>query len=571
MKHTSPNVIVVGAGLSGLMAALHLAESGVLVTLISRDPPVRSDSSALHLPFAAAVGGKGGRNSPEKHFLDTVASGDFLANQEPVRQFCFGSPSLFSLLQRMGVFFNRGDDGYLETCESEGWHHSASFKGDGKRILQALDGQIRLNEEGGKISRRFGWEFLSAILDDSGICRGVVAMDSRSMKCEAFRSGAVVMATGGLGALFGQNAQGTGGDGAAVSVLYQQGAPLANPEMIQFQPSIPLTDSKSLSVGAQLVSHGARFFTYRNGARWYFLEELYPRADGALPHSVTCRTIDRVGREMGLGFKGSSMVCLEVPKRLEGKLAARWGVLWESVKRMVTSESNQTILPVLPSVSYWLGGLWTDENQMTAISGLFAVGECQYQFHVANLLEGNVIPVSLFSGWKGGEAAASYLSGVGEGRDEPPPSLFDKTLMREKEMVAAVREGTGKESLPLLTRELQQGMTAQAGLARKNGGLKEVDEKIVSLSERSHKITLADHGPYMNNELREGISLRPRLDLCRAIARAALLRNETRGCHDKPEYPKRDDGAFLKSSKVYWTPDGPRVEYEDVNIKYVKP
>lgn len=572
MTSSPPTVIVVGGGLSGLMASLHLAESGIAVELISRDPPVRSDSSALHVPIAATVGGKGTRQSAEKHFLDTVASGDFLANQEPVRQFCFGAPSLFSLLQRMGVFFNRGDDGCLETCESEGWHRSAAFNGEGtgKRILQTLDGQIRHYEGRGKISRRDGWEFLSAILDDSGISRGIVAMNARSMRCEAIRSFAVIVATGGIGSLFGQNTQGTRGDGSAVSILHQQGAPVANPEMIQFQPSIPLTDSKALSIGSQLVSLGARFFTNRNGARWYFFEELYPRVSGPLPHYVTCRAIDRVTREMGLGINGGSLVCLEVPKRLERELTRRWGRLWNTVREMMTATADHWILPVRPSVAYWLGGLWTDENQMTAIPGLFAVGECQYQFHGANLLEGNLIPASLFSGWKGGEAVSHYLSGISES-GEPPASLFDRALQREKNTIVGVRDGTGKETLPLLTRELQQVMSAHAGLARKNGGLKEADEKIVELLQRSHKITLSDSGSYLNNELREGTTLRPRLDLCRAIVSAAFLRNETRGCHDKPDYPKRDDGAYLKSSKVYWTPDGPRVEYEDVNLKYVKP
>src|SRR5499427_3869436 len=250
------NIAIVGGGLAGLMAATRVAEMGAGVDLFSIVPVKRSHSVCAQGGINGAVNTKGEGDSPEIHFDDTIYGGDFLADQPLVKAMCYAAPGIINLLDRMGVMFNRTPEGLLDFRRFGGTrYHRTAFAGatTGQQLLYALDEQVRRYESEGKVTKYEGWEFLSAVLDSNGVCRGICAMDLRTMEVRTFPGDALIMATGGIGAIFGKSTNSVVCTGSAQSALYQQGCYYANGEFIQVHPtSIPGEDK------LRLMSESAR-------------------------------------------------------------------------------------------------------------------------------------------------------------------------------------------------------------------------------------------------------------------------------------------------------------------------
>ncbi len=254
-------IIVVGGGLAGLMSTIKIAEAGVHVDLFSLVPVKRSHSVCAQGGINGAVNTKGEGDSPWEHFDDTMYGGDFLANQTQILGMCEAAPGIIHLMDRMGVMFNRTPEGLLDFRRFGGTkHHRTAFAGasTGQQLLYALDEQVRRHEVAGLVQKYEGWEFLCAIIDDEGICRGIVAQDLRSMEIHAFRADAVIMATGGMGMMFGKSTNSMINTGTATSALYQQGVYYANPEMIQVHPTAIPGDDKLRLMSESLRGEGGR-------------------------------------------------------------------------------------------------------------------------------------------------------------------------------------------------------------------------------------------------------------------------------------------------------------------------
>ena len=203
---TNPRIIVVGGGLAGLAAVIKIAEAGGDVDLFSVVPVKRSHSVCAQGGINAAKNLKGEGDTTWQHFDDTIYGGDFLANQPPVKAMCEAAPGIIDLLDRMGVPFNRTSEGLLDFRRFGGTlYHRTAFAGatTGQQLLYALDEQVRRHESEGKVKKFEGWEFLSAIVDSKGACRGITALNLRTMDLRAFQADAIILATGGVGALFG--------------------------------------------------------------------------------------------------------------------------------------------------------------------------------------------------------------------------------------------------------------------------------------------------------------------------------------------------------------------------------
>src|SRR6266851_4520109 len=227
--------IIVGGGLAGLTAAMKLAEQGESVDVFSIVPVKRSHSVCAQGGINGAVNTKGEGDSPMIHFDDTIYGGDFLANQPPVKGMCEAAPGIIYLFDRMGVMFNRTAEGLLDFRRFGGTkHHRTAFAGatTGQQLLYALDEQVRRYEVGGQVKKYEGWEMMSLILDDYQVCRGVVAMNLRSLELKAFPADAVIVATGGPGLIYGKSTNSMVCTGSAVAACYQQGARYANGEFI---------------------------------------------------------------------------------------------------------------------------------------------------------------------------------------------------------------------------------------------------------------------------------------------------------------------------------------------------
>jgi len=565
-------LIVVGGGLAGLMTTIKIAELGIPVDVFSIVPVKRSHSVCAQGGINAAVNWKGEGDTPHEHFDDSIYGGDFLANQPPVKAMCEAGPSIVFLLDRMGVMFNRTAEGLLDFRRFGGTkHHRTAFAGatTGQQLLYALDEQVRRFEADGLVRKFESWEFLSAAVDAGGRCRGITALDQRSMEVQAFPAGAVMLATGGPGIVFGKSTNSTVNTGTAAGAVYQQGAHYANGEFIQVHPTAIPGEDKLRLISESVRGEGGRVWTYRDGKPWYFLEEMYPAYGNLVPRDIATRAIFKVVFEMGLGVDGQPMVYLDVthidPHLLDRKLG---GVL-EIYEKFMGDDPRKVPMKIFPGMHYSMGGLWVDYDHMTSIPGLFAAGEVDYQYHGANRLGANSLLSCLYSGQIAGPNMVQYARS--QSADGAAEKGLDQEKRRQEDGFARLRKMQGKENVYVLAKELGEWMTANVTVIRDNDKLRATDNKLLELKDRWANIGLHDKGAWTNQELSFIKQLWNMLELARVITLGALRRNESRGAHYKPAFPERDDANFLKTTMASWSSDGPQLSYEDVDTSLIKP
>jgi len=583
----NPKIIVVGGGLAGLAAVIKIAEMGGEVDLFSIVPVKRSHSVCAQGGINAAKNLKGEGDSTWQHFDDTVYGGDFLANQPPVKAMCEAAPSIIDLLDRMGVPFNRTAEGLLDFRRFGGTlHHRTAFAGatTGQQLLYALDEQVRRYESEGKVKKYESWEFLSAVLDSQRTCRGICAMDLRSMEVRTFPADAVIMATGGIGAIFGKSTNSVVCTGSAQSALYQQGCYYANGEFIQVHPtSIPGEDKLRL-MSESARGEGGRVWVPKTLGdkrdpnsipekdRWYFLEEWYPKYGNLVPRDVATRAIFKVVYEHNLGIDGKPMVYLDLTHIDRATLDRKLEGILEIYEKFVGDDPRTTPMKIFPGMHYTMGGLWVDFNQSTNIPGIFAAGECEYQYHGANRLGANSLVSCIFGGFTAGPNAVRYA------RNQKAPTSsghFDSERKRQEEINAGLMQPNGKanENPFRLWRELGELMTKDCTVIRYNKNLQQTDAKLVELIERFRNVNLSDRSMWANTSFVFTRQLYNMLQLSRVIAQGARMRDESRGAHYKPDFPERDDKNWLKTTKAYFAPDAdePKFEFEPVDVSLIPP
>jgi len=582
----APKIIVVGGGLAGLAAVIKIAEMGGEVDLFSIVPVKRSHSVCAQGGINAAKNLKGEGDSTWQHFDDTIYGGDFLANQPPVKAMCDAAPAIIDLLDRMGVPFNRTPEGLLDFRRFGGTlYNRTAFAGatTGQQLLYALDEQVRRYESEGKVKKFEHWEFLSAVLDGKRICRGICAMDLRSMEVSIFPADAIIIATGGIGAIFGKSTNSVVCTGSAQSALYQQGCYYANGEFIQVHPtSIPGEDKLRLMSESARGEGGRVWVPKKPGdnrdpksipesERLYFLEEWYPKYGNLVPRDVATRAIHKVVYEHHLGIDGKPMVYLDLThidrKILDRKLE---GIL-EIYEKFVGDDPREVPMKIFPGMHYTMGGLWVDFKQATNIPGVFAAGECEYQYHGANRLGANSLVSCIFGGFVAGPTAVAYARGVQQSAQSN--GHFDAERKRQEEINGRLMKSGGSENPFKIWQELGELMTKNCTVIRYNKHLEETDAKLVELLERFQHVNLSDRTQWANTTIVFTRQLYNMLQLARVIAQGAGMRNESRGAHYKPDFPERDDKNWLKTTKATFAPDvdEPRFEFEPVDISLIPP
>jgi succinate dehydrogenase / fumarate reductase flavoprotein subunit len=581
----SPRIIVVGGGLAGLAAVIKIAEAGGQVDLFSIVPVKRSHSVCAQGGINAAKNLKGEGDTTWQHFDDTVYGGDFLANQTPVKAMCEAAPAIIDLLDRMGVPFNRTPEGFLDFRRFGGTlYNRTAFAGatTGQQLLYALDEQVRRFESEGKVRKFEGWEFLSAIIDQKGMARGITAMDLRSMELVAFPAEAVILATGGIGAIFGKSTNSVVCTGSAQSAVFQQGAYYANGELIQVHPTTIPGEDKLRLMSESARGEGGRVWVPRDvkdkrdpklipeAERFYFLEEWYPKYGNLVPRDVATRAIHKVVYELGLGIEGQPMVYLDLTHIDRKTLDHKLGGILEIYEKFVGVDPHDHPMKIFPGMHYTMGGLWVDFEQMTNVPGLFAAGECEYQYHGANRLGANSLLSCIYGGFQAGPNALKYAKSLPAIEGDGGAAA---EIQRQKEINDGLLNSDGTENPFRLWRELGDTMTKHATVIRYNKGLQQADEKIVELIERYKKINLSDRSQWANTSFAFTRQLGNMLQLARPIVQGAKLRDESRGAHYKPDFPERNDEKFLKTSKATFTgsAEGPRIEWEEVDTQYIKP
>jgi len=581
----APRIIVVGGGLAGLAAVIKIAEAGGTVDLFSIVPVKRSHSVCAQGGINAAKDLKGEGDTTDKHFDDTIYGGDFLANQTPVKAMCEAAPAIIDLLDRMGVPFNRTPEGLLDFRRFGGTlYQRTAFAGatTGQQLLYALDEQVRRYEADGKVKKYEGWEFLSAVLDSKGQARGITALDLRTMELRSFPADAIILATGGNGALFGKSTNSVVCTGSAQSAVFQQGAFYANGEFIQVHPTCIPGEDKLRLMSESARGEGGRVWVPRNAGekrpikqipdsdRWYFLEEWYPKYGNLVPRDVATRAIHKVVYEYGLGLDGQPMVYLDLTHIDRATLNRKLEGILEIYEKFVGDDPRDVPMKIFPGMHYTMGGLWVDFNQMTNIPGIFAAGECEYQYHGANRLGANSLVSCIFGGFKSGPNALAYAKSLPAAEGDGGHAA---EIARQAEINGKLLKNEGTENPFKLWRELGQTMTEHATVIRYNKGLKQADEKIVDLLDRYKNVNLSDRSQWANTSFAFARQLKNMLELSRTVVQGALLRDESRGAHFKPDFPDRNDEKFLKTTKAAFTgaPEGPRFEYEEVDTQFIKP
>ena len=581
----SPRIIVIGGGLAGLSAVIKIAEAGGTVDLFSIVPVKRSHSVCAQGGINAAKDLKGEGDTVYKHFDDTVYGGDFLADQTPVRDMTARAPAIIDLLDRMGVPFNRTHEGLLDFRRFGGTlYQRTAFAGatTGQQLLYALDEQVRRHEAEGKVTKYEGWEFLSAVLDANGVCRGICALDLRSMETRTFLADAIIICTGGIGAIFGKSTNSVVCTGSAQSALYQQGAVYANGEFIQVHPTCIPGDDKLRLMSESARGEGGRVWVPRDkldkrvarsipeADRFYFLEEWYPKYGNLVPRDIATRAIHRVVYELGLGLDGQPMVYLDLTHIDRETLNRKLEGILEIYEKFVGDDPRDVPMKIFPGMHYTMGGLWVDFNQHTNVPGIFAAGEADYSIHGANRLGANSLLSCINGGFLAGPNALAYAKSLPAA---PGDGGHAAELKRQQEKNAALLSNPGTENPFKLWRELGDTMTKHATIIRYNAGLAEADAKIVELLDRYRNVNLSDKTQWANTSFAFARQLQNMLHLARVIVQGARLRDESRGAHYKPDFPDRNDAQFLKTTMATFNPttNAPAFSYAEVDTTLIPP
>ncbi|EFM09999.1 succinate dehydrogenase or fumarate reductase, flavoprotein subunit [Paenibacillus curdlanolyticus YK9] len=567
-------VIVIGGGLAGLMATIKAAEAGVHVDLFSLVPVKRSHSVCAQGGINGAVNTKGEGDSPWEHFDDTVYGGDFLANQPPVKAMCDAAPGIIHLMDRMGVMFSRTPEGLLDFRRFGGTqYHRTAFAGatTGQQLLYALDEQVRRWETAGLVTKYEHWEFLGAVLDDDGVCRGVSAQDLRTMEVHTVRADAVILATGGPGIIFGKTTNSVINTGTAASAVYQQGVNYANGEMIQIHPTAIPGDDKNRLMSESARGEGGRIWTYKDGKPWYFLEEKYPAYGNLVPRDIATREIFSVCVDQKLGINGENMVYLDLSHKDPKELDVKLGGIIEIYEKFVGDDPRKLPMKIFPAVHYSMGGMWVDYNQMTNVPGLFACGECEYQYHGANRLGANSLLSAIYGGMVTGPKAVEYIKGLKKSAEDVASSIFDRAKNEQTAKYESILKMNGTENAYVLHKELGEWMTNNMTVVRYNDRLEQTIAKIKELKQRYNNININDTARWNNAGVAFTRQLWNMFELAEAMTLGALLRNESRGAHYKPEFPDRNDDDFLKTTIAKWTKDGPQISYDEVDTSLIAP
>ena len=566
-------VIVIGGGLAGLAATMKMAELGMSILLVSFLPVKRSHSVCAQGGINGAVNIKGEGDSPEIHFYDTVKGGDFLAHQPLCKDMCLHAPYIINLMDRLGVTFNRTPEGNLDFRRFGGTlYHRTAFAGatTGQQLLYALDEQVRHFEVQGLVEKMEWHEYLGAVLNDDGRCVGAIIHNLRSGEIKAEKGDAVILATGGPGLVYGRTTNSMVCTGTAVTSAYLQGAKYGNGEFIQIHPSaIPGRDKLRL-MSESARGEGGRVWVPRKGGdsrkpreipekeRFYFLEERYPLFGNLVPRDVGAREIYDICVNDKLGVHGEMKVYLDLTHHTREFLDHRLGGILEIYEKFTGVDPHEEPMEIFPAVHYSMGGIWTDytrtedglidhqspNNQMTSITGLYAAGEADYQYHGGNRLGANSLLSCIYTGLMMSPGVINYVNNVPESVEDVAENVFADATRQWQEKFSEIKGMSGKENPYALHREMAEEMISNVLIVRDNSKLKSTLDKIDEFESRWKNIKCVDTTDWSNPVPSFINQLWNMIQLSKIITKGALLRDEFRGSHYKPEFDLSQPSDF---------------------------
>jgi len=569
MKHQF-DVIIVGAGLAGLRAAIELGEKAN-VAVISKVFATRSHSGAAQGGIGAALGNEE-EDSWEWHMFDTVKGSDYLGDQDAIETMAKDAPRTIYELEHLGVPFNRTAEGKIAQRAFGG--HTRNFgEAPVKRACFAADrtGRVILDtlweqclQRGIKFYNEF--QVISLMVND-GHCCGLMAYELATGKLHPLYSKAVLLATGGAGKIFKTTSNALASTGDGMAIAYRAGAPLEDMEFVQFHP----TGIYKLGI---LISEAARGEggILRNNDGERFMERYAPVIKDLAPRDMVSRCILEEIRA-GRGIDGKDFVHLDLTHLGKDVIDSKLAEITGFARTYAGVDATNAPIPVQPTCHYMMGGIASDANghvivdqDGTPFQGLFAAGECAcVSVHGANRLGCNSLLDTLVFGRRAGIEMRQYVNDVPE---PEPAGDFEKDAA---DTISGLMARDGKEKIGRIQAEMQEVMMDNVSVFRQAQGLDTALDKINELKTRYHDIALVDKGSCFNRDLLDALELGYMLDLAEAIAMGALHREESRGAHSREDFPERNDEEFLHHSMIRYSEKEPTVFEKPVTITRFQP
>jgi fumarate reductase flavoprotein subunit len=551
------DVLLVGGGGAGLRAAIAVAETNpnISVAVVSKVYPMRSHT-------VSAEGGAAGVIKPgdtlDDHAYDTISGGDWLCDQDAVEIFVKEAPEELLRLEHWGCPWSRDPDGRIAVRAFGGMKNMRTWFAADKTGFHLLHTLFQTTFKYKTVTRYDEW-FVTRLLVDEGRVQGVVALQLMSGRIQAITAKSVILCTGGCGRVFPftTNASIKTGDGMALA--FQAGAPLKDMEFVQYHPTgLPFTGI--------LITEAARseggYLINKDGYRYLQDYNLGTPTPQPVLRNMELGPRDRLSqafvKEVEKGRTTDTpygpVVHLDLRHLGEKVINTRLPFVRELCLKYENIDPIKELIPVRPVIHYMMGGVHTDNDGATPLAGLYAAGEVAcVSINGANRLGSNSLPELLVFGARAGRAAA--LAAL----EQKPPSehvvsqALDEKLRLEQQFL---RKTGGRERIAAIRSEMHKAMENGAGIYRNQTSLQNAADKLRELRERFGEVSLDDHSLTFNTELLAALEQSFMLDVGSAIVESALHRTESRGAHQRMDFPARDDRNFLAHTLIFSNPDG---------------
>jgi succinate dehydrogenase / fumarate reductase, flavoprotein subunit len=564
------DAVVVGAGCSGLRAALQLAEANLRVAVLSKVFPTRSHTVAAQGGVSASLGNE----EPDNwhwHMYDTVKGSDYLGDQDAIEFMCRKANEAVIELEHYGMPFDRLDNGKIYQ-RPFGGHTSNYGERAVKRACAAADrtGHAMLHtlyQRNVRAKTQFfvEWMALDLIRNQAGDVLGVVAMEMETGEVAILQAKATLLATGGAGRIYAASTNAFINTGDGLGMAARAGIPLEDMEFWQFHPT-------GVAGAGVLITEGVRgeggFLLNKNGER--FMERYAPTVKDLASRDVVSRAMATEIKEGRGAGKDADHILLKLDHLGADVIDKRLPGIREIAKKFANVDPAKDPIPVVPTCHYQMGGVPTNMHGKVLaghaggaiVKGLYAAGECAcVSVHGANRLGTNSLLDLLVFGKASGEQVVKDLGADAIAHQELPKDAADRALAR----LARLDSAKSGENVHEVGAELRRTMQLHCGVFRFPDSLAEGVRKINEVAQRAGSLYFKDKSKVFNTARVEALELENLVEVAVSTMVSAHARQESRGAHDRSDFPNRDDAQWMKHT--FWYKEGNRLEYRPVNLK----
>ena len=564
------DAVVVGAGGSGLRAALQLAEAKLRVAVLSKVFPTRSHTVAAQGGVSASLGNE----EPDNwhwHMYDTVKGSDYLGDQDAIEFMCRKASEAVIELEHYGMPFDRLDNGKIYQ-RPFGGHTSNYGERAVKRACAAADrtGHAMLHtlyQRNVRAHTQFfvEWMALDLIRNQAGDVLGVVAMEMETGEVMVLHSKATLLATGGAGRIYAASTNAFINTGDGLGMAARAGIPLEDMEFWQFHPT-------GVAGAGVLITEGVRgeggFLLNKNGER--FMERYAPTVKDLASRDVVSRAMATEIKEGRGAGKDADYILLKLDHLGADVIDKRLPGIREIAKKFANVDPVKDPIPVVPTCHYQMGGIPTNmhgqvlagHNGGAIVKGLYAAGECAcVSVHGANRLGTNSLLDLLVFGKASGEQVVKDLAADVLSHQDLPKDATERSQSR----LARLDSAKSGESVHEVGAELRRTMQLHCGVFRFPDSLAEGVRKINEVVQRAGSLYFKDKSKVFNTARVEALELENLVEVAVSTMVSAHARQESRGAHDRSDFPNRDDAQWMKHT--FWYKEGNRLEYRPVQLK----